>query len=140
MAQNAGLAWRWLGKNPLLDPETLLGAVVVAVLIALACSVASRLLNRVMRRSSGLITRLARGQVDETVLRYALRIKTVLVFAVGGVFYASLIPALRGLLGTLVASAGITALVWASPPSPPWPTSSPACPWPSTAPYASATR
>ncbi|MBI5523122.1 MAG: mechanosensitive ion channel family protein [Desulfarculus sp.] len=111
LATSIQQAWHWLGKTPLLDPETLLGAVVVAVLIALACSVASRLLGRVVRRSSGLITRLARGQVDETVLRYALRIKTVLVFLMGGVFYASLVPALRGLLGTLVASAGITALV-----------------------------
>jgi small-conductance mechanosensitive channel len=57
------------------------------------------------------MARLAQGQVDETILRYALRIKTALVFLVGGIFYASLVPALRGLLGTVVASAGITAVV-----------------------------
>ncbi len=101
----------WLSRNPLLDPETLLGAAVLACLVLLACWLASRLLGRIMRRSSGLMARLARGQVDETMLRYALRIKTMAVYLAGGVLYASLVPGLRPLLGTVVASAGITAVV-----------------------------
>jgi small-conductance mechanosensitive channel len=107
----AAQALGWLASQPLLDPETLLGAAVLAVLVFLACALASRLLGRIMQRSSGLMARLAHGQVDETMLRYAQRIKTMAIYLAGGVLFASLVPGLRLLLGTVVASAGITAVV-----------------------------
>ncbi|MFH1034266.1 MAG: mechanosensitive ion channel family protein [Pseudomonadota bacterium] len=104
-------ALSWLYKQPLLDPDTLPGALILAVVVFLACSLASRILGRIMRRSSGLMARLAHGRVDETMLRYVLRIKTVAVYLAGGMLFASLVPGLRLLLGTVVASAGITAVV-----------------------------
>lgn len=102
---------QWLERHPLLDPESLPGALLLALLIIIACGLLSRLLGRIMRRSSGLLARLAHGRVDETLLRYILRVKTVLVYLAGGMLFASLVPGLRLLLGTLVASASITAVV-----------------------------
>ncbi|CAO0822650.1 Mechanosensitive ion channel family protein [Desulfarculales bacterium] len=101
----------WFRNSPLPYPETLLGAAVLALLVLLGCGLVSRLLERVLRRSSRLLVRLAREQMGETLLRYTLRIKTMAVYLAGGILYASLVPGLRLLLGTVVASAGITAMV-----------------------------
>lgn len=101
----------WLERLPLLDPETLTGALVLALLVALGTGLLSLLAGRVITRSTWLMQRLVHDRVDETMLRYAIRVKSVLVWLAGAAFYASLVPALRALLGTVVASAGITAVV-----------------------------
>jgi small-conductance mechanosensitive channel len=101
----------WLAGQSLLDPNTFLGAVLLALLILAVAAVVSRILTRIINRSNLLAARLGRRVVDQTILTYVLRIKTVLVYLAAGAFYASLIPALRALLGTVVAGAGITAVV-----------------------------
>jgi small-conductance mechanosensitive channel len=101
----------WLAGRSLLDPNSLLGAVLLALITLAVAAIVSRILTRVINRSNLLAARLGRHVVDQTLLTYALRIKTVLVYLAAGAFYASLIPALRALLGTVVAGAGITAVV-----------------------------
>lgn len=93
-----------------MDPGSVLGAVVLAVVMAIAAIVISNVLTRILTRLSWVIGRLGR-RVDETVVRYTVRIKSLVIFIVFGLIYASLVPCLRGLMGAIMAGAGITALV-----------------------------
>jgi len=102
--------WSWLTIENLLDPGTLPGLVLIAILLLIAALLTSSLLTRLIERSQWVIGRFGR-QIDETILRYTIRIKTLLVFTAALVVYISLIPGLEPLLGTLVAGAGVTALV-----------------------------
>ncbi|MFH1057620.1 MAG: mechanosensitive ion channel family protein [Pseudomonadota bacterium] len=101
----------WLDRQALLDPDTLLGAALLLAVVLLAAMVASRILSRIITRSNLLAARIGTRTLDETFMRYALRVKSVLVYLAAGALYASLVPGLRALLGTVVASAGITAVV-----------------------------
>ncbi len=101
----------WLVAQSLLDPNTFLGATLLALITLGVAAIISRILTRVINRSNLLAARFGHHVVDQTMLTYALRIKTVLVYLAAGAFYASLIPSLRALLGTVVAGAGITAVV-----------------------------
>lgn len=100
----------WILINNLIDPNTGIGALILAliffVISCLACSVTTRLLQR----SNWFIGRLKR-RVDETVIRYISRTKNFLIFLGSGFIYISLVPSLRALMGTMLAGAGITALV-----------------------------
>jgi small-conductance mechanosensitive channel len=100
----------WLEPKNYLDPATGPGALVLALLVLLLARLASGLLGKLIRRSTWLLDRFGH-QADETVTRYVLRVKTVLVYLIAGAAYASFIPALQAFLGTIVASAGITAVV-----------------------------
>ncbi len=102
--------WSWLTPENLTDAHTLAGKVVLAVLVFLIAWLVSFLLTRVIERSRWVVKRLGR-EVDETILRYAVRLKTLLVFVAALIVYISLIPGLEGLLGTILAGAGVTALV-----------------------------
>ncbi len=94
----------------LMDPGSVLGAVALAVVMAIAAIVISNVLTRILTRLSWVIGRLGR-RVDETVVRYTVRIKSLVIFIVFGLIYTSLVPGLRGLMGAIMAGAGITALV-----------------------------
>jgi len=94
----------------LMDPGSVPGAVALAVVMAMAAIVISNILTRILTRLSWVIGRLGR-RVDETVVRYTVRIKSLVTFIVFGLIYASLVPGLRGLMGAIMAGAGITALV-----------------------------
>lgn len=100
----------WIDIKDLWNPATGVGAVALALVVLAGSWALSAFLTRIIRRSQWLMNRLGR-HMEETALRYAIRVKTVLIFLAGGLIYASLIPGLRGLLGTLVAGAGITAVV-----------------------------
>ena len=93
-----------------IDPDTITGAVFFAILFFIITAVISKILTVVMTRFGWTIGKLGR-KVDETVIRYLVRIKTIVLFILMGLIYASLIPGLRALVGTLMAGAGITALV-----------------------------
>lgn len=93
-----------------LEPQTALGAFLLALVMVVLATLTSWLLGRLMGRSHWVMGKLGR-KVDETIIRYALRFKTLLIFLTAGIVYASLVPGLRALLGTLVAGAGITAIV-----------------------------
>ena len=94
----------------LMDPGSVPGAVALAVVMAIAAIVISSVLTRILTRLRWVIGRLGR-RVDETVVRYTVRIKSLVIFILFGLIYASLVPGLRGLMGAIMAGAGITALV-----------------------------
>ena len=81
----------------------------LAAILLIACGV-SWLLTRAMQRSDWVMGKLGR-KVDQTIIRYAIRIKTALVFTVAGIYWVSHIPGLNTLLTTVLAGAGIGALV-----------------------------
>ena len=93
------------------NPETLTGVLFIALIFFLLAWLASWLLDRIISRGKWVGALLGR-RVDSTVIRYTQRVKTVLVFLVAGLFYISLIPGLKGIFSTLLASAGLTALVF----------------------------
>lgn len=101
---------KWPHLSGLIDPRTFLGALILALFMIVLASVACLITNRLIKRSSWVTTRLKR-KVDVTVVRYIVRITNLLIFIVAGIFYASMVPSLRALLGTMMAGAGITALV-----------------------------
>ena len=94
----------------LIDPSTGLGALTVALFLAVISWISCLITTRIIKRANWLMGRLKR-RVDETVIRYVARTKNFLIFLVAGFIYISLIPSLRALMGTMLAGAGITALV-----------------------------
>ncbi len=100
----------WLQAKNLLDPATALGMAALAVFLFLAAFVVSRLLTQLLKRSNWVMGHLGR-RVDPTVIAFTLRLKSVVVYLTAVVIFAALVPQLRGLLGTLVAGAGITAII-----------------------------
>lgn len=100
----------WLTVNKLFDPGTSVGAITLAIVFIVAAWAACVVTTRLVQRASWVMGRLKR-KVDEAVVRYIMRIKNLLIFLVAGLFYASLVPGLRALMGTIMAGAGITALV-----------------------------
>ena len=100
----------WPHLSGFIDPRTFLGALILALVMIVLASVACLVTNKLIKRSSWVTTRLKR-KVDVTVVRYIVRITNLLIFIIAGIFYASMVPSLRALLGTMMAGAGITALV-----------------------------
>ena len=95
----------------ILEPDHILEyAISLAALFLIAWGV-SMLLSRLMRRSNWVMGKLGR-RVDETIIRYAIRVKTVLIFSAAAIYWASFIPGLNKVLNTVLAGAGITALVF----------------------------
>jgi small-conductance mechanosensitive channel len=102
--------WDWLNIEKLLDPGTAFGAVTLAVFIFILAWITCALTTRLAQRANWMMGKFKR-KVDETVAHYIIKIKNLLVFLIALVVYAALVPALRTLMGTMVAGAGITALV-----------------------------
>lgn len=94
----------------LLDPGTFYGAFVLALFVLILASIAAGVTTRIIRRSSWVMGKLER-RVDKTVIRYILRFKNLAIYLIAAVTYGSLVPSLRALLGTMMAGAGITAIV-----------------------------
>jgi small-conductance mechanosensitive channel len=99
------LDWRTV-----LNTDTFLGAVLIGLLVLITAWLLSALLGSLMHRHEGAITRTF-SNIDQTVFRYLLHLKTIIVFIVALFFFASVIPSLRTFLGSLTAGAGITAVV-----------------------------
>ncbi|MCB2225938.1 MAG: mechanosensitive ion channel family protein [Desulfarculaceae bacterium] len=104
------MAQDWLQFKHLLNPGTVLGMVALAVFLFLCAFFASRLLTQILKRSNWVMGHLGR-RVDQTVIAFTLRLKSVVIYLAAMVLFAALVPQLRGLLGTLVAGAGITAII-----------------------------
>lgn len=102
--------WKAFSIEKLWDPTTFLGALILAVIIFTIAWIAAIITTRMIQRPRWVIGKLER-KVDQTVIRYILRIKNLIIFVLAAMFYASLVPGLRALVGTFVAGAGITALV-----------------------------
>jgi small-conductance mechanosensitive channel len=99
-----------LSWSDFLDPATWPGALLYAVVLFFGARLASRLLGKLMTRSHWMLGRLGR-RVDEIIVRYAVQVKTLLIYVAAGVLYASLVPGLHTLVNTILAGAGITAVV-----------------------------
>ncbi len=102
--------WKGFSIEKLWDPATFLGALVLAVFIFAIAWIVTVITTRLIQRPRWVVGKLER-KVDQTVIRYILRIKNLVIFVLSAMFYASLVPGLRALVGTFVAGAGITALV-----------------------------
>ncbi|MFC1883850.1 mechanosensitive ion channel family protein [Thermodesulfobacteriota bacterium] len=100
----------WFFLKQLIDPSTGLGAIALALAFIVLSLIFCAVTTRIIKRAKWLMGRLKR-RVDETVIRYIARVKNFLIFLIAAFIYASLIPSLRALMGTMLAGAGITALV-----------------------------
>lgn len=96
--------------GPLVDPNTLPGAVFIGVLVFGSAWLLSVLLGLLIRHWEEHFRKIFRG-VEETVWRFTLHLKSLAVFFIALVVYASIIPGLRTILTTLAAGAGLTAVV-----------------------------
>jgi small-conductance mechanosensitive channel len=96
--------------NKLMNPGTYSGALALALVMIVAawavCAITTYLLNRPIW-GMGSIKR----KIDKTIAHYLVRAKNLLIFVTAFFIYASLVPGLKALLGTLVAGAGITAIL-----------------------------
>jgi small conductance mechanosensitive channel len=101
---------KWYSIDKLLNPNTLIGDLLLAVILIILAWIAAVITTRLIQRPGPLLGSLEK-RVDKTVMRYILRVKNLLIFIIAFMIYASLVPGLRALMGTLVAGAGITALV-----------------------------
>jgi len=104
------MSWNWFSVEKLWDPGSPLGALVLALFFIFLTWLAMTISTRLVQRTRWVIGKLGR-KVDQTVVVYILRIKNVIIALMATVFYASLVPGLRALVGTAMAGAGITALI-----------------------------
>jgi len=104
------MASEWVYFEKILTPSTTIGAIALALLFALLAWLAAIITTRLVKRLDWVTGRFKR-KIDPTVVNYILRIKNLLIFLIAAMFYASLVPGLRALMGTMLAGAGITALI-----------------------------
>ena len=102
--------WGWLSAEKLFDPGTNVGAMALAFLVIIITWGTCVVTTRLIKRAEWVIGRLKR-KVDQTVVNYILRFKNLLISLGALMIYVSLVPSLRALMGTMIAGAGITALV-----------------------------
>jgi small conductance mechanosensitive channel len=100
----------WISLEKLIGPNTLLGAASLATVMGILAWVACMITTRLVKRAEWVMGRLKR-RIDETIVLYILRIKNLIIILAAALFYASLVPGLRALVGTMMAGAGITAIV-----------------------------
>jgi small conductance mechanosensitive channel len=104
------MKWEWFSVEKLSDPGNPLGALVMALFFVLVAWVGIVISTRMIQRPRWVIGKLEQ-KVDQTVIRYILRIKNLVIIILAAMFYASLVPGLKALVGTAMAGAGITALI-----------------------------
>ncbi|MFC1628411.1 mechanosensitive ion channel family protein [Gemmatimonadota bacterium] len=92
------------------NPETLPGVLALGVIMFLLAGLVSFILTRLIHRYQQVAGHF-NHQLDETIIRYATRLKTLFVFVTAFLLFVSLIPGLEPLLGTMLAGAGVSALV-----------------------------
>ncbi|MBN1850462.1 MAG: mechanosensitive ion channel family protein [Deltaproteobacteria bacterium] len=101
---------QWFTIEKFVDPNTMLGALVWAVVFFIVAWIASTITTRLLKRSIWVVGKL-KQKVDHTVIRYVVQVKDLLIYLTAGMIYASFIPSLKALAGTVLAGAGITAIV-----------------------------
>ena len=100
----------WTLYKEFFDPGTPIGAAILALLFFFMAYIMCVITTQMVQRPNWVVGKLKR-RVDETVILYTVRIKNLLIFLVIGVFYTSLVPGLKAIMGTMVAGAGVTALI-----------------------------
>jgi len=78
--------WRWLSMDKLIDPGTSSGSVALAFVIIILAWLISIATTRLLQRPLWTVGKLKR-RVDETVIRYILRVKNLIIFFVAGLIY-----------------------------------------------------
>jgi small-conductance mechanosensitive channel len=91
-------------QQDLFDPTTLVGAAFFAIAFFTAAALLSALVRRVARRIEAHLT-------DTTGLAFATALVQVLVYIVGFVLYAHLVPDLRALGTALLAGVSVVSVV-----------------------------
>ena len=108
------MSFEWFSLKKLIDPATseiniagaLLLALAVIILAWIACIIATRLLRRPIWFTGKL-----KRKIDETVIHYTIKVKNLLIIIVAFFIYVSFVPQLKALFSTMLAGAGITALI-----------------------------
>jgi small conductance mechanosensitive channel len=86
--------WGWLSMDKLMDPGTSSGAVALAFVIIILAWLISIATTRLLQRPLWTVGKLKR-RVDETVIRYILRVKNLIIFLWRDLFMKDLPPARR---------------------------------------------
>jgi small conductance mechanosensitive channel len=102
--------FEWFSLYSLIDPRTYPGAFVIAIAIIILSWITCVITTRLILRTKWVIGKL-KAKIDKTVIHYIVRVKNLLIVILALIIYASLVPGLRALFGTMLAGAGITALV-----------------------------
>jgi small-conductance mechanosensitive channel len=100
----------WINIHNLYDFGTKEGAVAVLLFIMLIAWLVCVITTRLLRRPNWVVGTLKR-RVDQTVVQYIVRGKNLLIWIIAAIIYAALVPGLRAVMGSMMAGAGITALV-----------------------------
>lgn len=94
----------------MMDTESMTGALLLALFIIIVAWLACVITTRVLKRLNWVTGKLKR-EIDETVILYIIRVKNLLIVIAALFVFVSLVPDLQALFGTMLAGAGITALV-----------------------------
>ncbi len=98
------------GIKELMDPQGMTGKLLLPLFIILLAWVTCAVTTRIFKRLNWVTGKLRR-EIDETVIHYSIRIKNLLIWVIAFFIYAGQVERLRSLFGTMLAGAGITALI-----------------------------
>jgi small-conductance mechanosensitive channel len=104
------MSFNWSEIKEMINPENLTGALLLALFMILVAWVSCVFTTRMLKRLNWVTGKLKR-EIDETVIHYLIRVKNLLIVMLTVFVYVSLVPDLRALFGTMLAGAGITALI-----------------------------
>jgi len=83
------MSWDWITIEKLLEPGTTFGALALAVFMFVLAWIVCVVTTRLIQRANWVMGKFRR-KVDETVTRYVIRIKNLLIFLIAALFYAGL--------------------------------------------------
>ncbi|MGD9159820.1 MAG: mechanosensitive ion channel family protein [Desulfobacteraceae bacterium] len=102
--------FEWLSLENMLNPGTIIGAFLLAVAVIILTWITCIITTRLLRRPNWVTGTLKR-KIDETVIHYTIRVKNLLIVIIAFFIYVSCVPDLNNLFNTMLAGAGITALI-----------------------------
>lgn len=88
------MGWEWLTVNKLIDPSTGMGALALALVVFAFAWLVSLITSRLLQRPVWATGKL-KQRVDQTVVRYLMRLKNLIIFLIAIFIYASLYRALE---------------------------------------------
>jgi small conductance mechanosensitive channel len=104
------MKYEWFSIHNLIVPGTYLYALTLLLIIFLLTWFTCTVTTRLLRRPNWVVGKLKR-KIDETVIQYLIRVKNLLIIIFAVFIYVSFVPQLKTLFGTMMAGAGITALI-----------------------------
>lgn len=100
----------WSAIRNHIDPGTLIGALLLAMFVIILTWITCIFTTRLLKKPNWVTGTLQR-KIDETVIHYTVRVKNLLIVILAIFIYASFVPQLKSLFSTMLAGAGITAIV-----------------------------